>query len=197
MNKTVLVTVAASTGGGKSTITSIIKKTLEDAGVDVQYNPVIFDELPDDVVTQVRLNTLKEQGLAVELLEQQMNRRSSEDNGAAARIDNFFNSERAMHSYFGYVEDWVKIPLEDARDYFWYVDEDSGFVRFAEEKENLEDLEVGDYYEREIYTQRFLPKYVYRTDDYTMISVDTHTDGNKFLQIFDNAKQCQELLCET
>ncbi len=33
---------------------------------------------------------------------------------------------------------------------------------------------------------------VYRGQDYTMISVDTHVDGNKFLQIFDNKKEVKE-----
>lgn len=47
-------------------------------------------------------------------------------------------------------------------------------------------------YSNEIYTQRFLPKWVYRGKDYTMICVDTHTDGNKFLQIFDNSKEIRE-----
>jgi hypothetical protein len=64
-----------------------------------------------------------------------------------------------------------------------------GEVKFAETIEALDDWEAGEYYSNEIYTQRFLPKWVYRTDDYTMICVDTHVDGNKFLQIFDNAKE--------
>lgn len=87
--------------------------------------------------------------------------------------------------------------MDDKRDYVWYLnalyDEKgevhSGEVRFAETLEDLNDEEKGNYYSNEIYTQRFLPKYVYRTKDYTMISVDTHTDGNKFLQIFDNSKE--------
>lgn len=110
-------------------------------------------------------------------------------------ISAFFNSQKAVHDYFGYVEDWVAIPLDDSSEYFWFVDEDSGFVRFAETREILEDND-GEYYEDEIYTQRFLPKWVYRTDDFTMISVDTHTDGNKFLRIFDNAKECKDLIEE-
>ena len=109
-------------------------------------------------------------------------------------IDNLFNTQQAVHDYFGYVEDWVVIPLDDAREYYWFVDEESGFVRFAEAKETLEDEDAGEYYEDEIYTQRFLPKWVYRTDDFTMISVDTHVDGNKFLRIFDNTKECKEFL---
>lgn len=46
-------------------------------------------------------------------------------------------------------------------------------------------------YECQIYTQRFLPKWVYRADELTMICVDTQTDGNKFLMIFDNAKEVE------
>lgn len=188
MNKKVLVTVAANTGGGKSTITALVKKSLEEAGIDVQYNPNAFDVLPDTELTQVRLEALKENGLSVEILEQQMNRASLEDNGASERMDAVFNSIAAVHSYFGYVEGWVSIPLEDTREYYWLVDEEAGIVRFADTAELLLNLD-GDYYEDEIYTQRFLPKYVYRADDFTMISVDTRVDGNKFLRIFDNKKE--------
>ena len=45
---------------------------------------------------------------------------------------------------------------------------------------SLEEFENGDTYSDEIYTQRFLPKWVYRGKDYTMILIDIHTDGNRF-----------------
>jgi len=192
MNKNVTVIIAAGSGVGKSTITSVIKNALEEAGIDVEYNPNAHDPLPDKELTQKRLDSLKEHDLSVEILEHQMNRRSSEDTGAEAKIDAVFNAINDVHSYFGYVEDWVAIPLEDGRKYVWFVDEEAGFVRFAEDAKNLDDVDAGHYYENEIYTQRFLPKFVYRTDDFTMISVDTHTDGNKFLQIFDNKKEIKE-----
>jgi len=54
----------------------------------------------------------------------------------------------------------------------------------------LEELkDDADYYEDTIYQQRFLPKYIYEGLEYTMISVDTQTDGNKFLAVFDNKKK--------
>ena len=97
-----------------------------------------------------------------------------------------------IFDYFGYVEDWRVLPFDDAREYFWIIDGgDSGCVKFAETEEGLLD-ESSDYYENEIYTQRHLPKWVYRGADYTMIVVDTHTDGNQFLQIFDNKKELRE-----
>ena len=114
-------------------------------------------------------------------------------------LDTLMSTEQKIFDYFGYVEDWVKIPLDDGREYFWqlfprYDDKTDptritgGYVRFAETMGVLMDSD-GDYYENEIYTQRFLPKYVYVGDEFTMISVDTHTDGNKFLMILDNNKQ--------
>ena len=61
-------------------------------------------------------------------------------------------------------------------------------MEFAKEENNLFD----DGYSDEIYTQQSLKKWVYRADDYTMVCVDTHTDGNQFLRIFDNAKERPE-----
>ena len=102
-------------------------------------------------------------------------------------LDDYFKLQKEIHEYFGYQEDWVVIPLDDGTDYFWSLDRDE--VRFAEKKEDLFDEEAGNYYSNEIYTQRFLSKWVYEGKDYTMVVVDTHTDGNKFLQVFDNSKK--------
>lgn len=33
-------------------------------------------------------------------------------------IDEYFERKEEVHNYFGYVEDWVSIPLEDGRDYY-------------------------------------------------------------------------------
>ncbi len=92
------------------------------------------------------------------------------------------------------MEDWVVIPLNDAREYYWYLTgEGPGEVYFAKTEEDLQNEDV--YYMNEIYRQRFLPKWVYRAEDYTMICVDTHTDGNKFLQVFDNALERPQFNC--
>ncbi len=94
-----------------------------------------------------------------------------------------------VFNYFGYVEDWRVIPLDDSREYFWRLDgEGPREVHFADSEEEL-GSESGNYYVNEIYTQRHLPKWVYRGEDFTMIVVDTHTDGNMLLQIFSNSKE--------
>ena len=81
------------------------------------------------------------------------------------------------------------MPIEDSRQYYWIICTNS--VIYAETKEQLDDLDDGNYYESEFYDQRYLAKVVYRGEKYTMISVDTHCDGNKFLMIFDNAKEIE------
>jgi len=103
---------------------------------------------------------------------------------------NLLDQEQSLRNqifqYFGYKEDWCIYPFDDARDYFWRIQNNDNVI-FSETEEDLDS--DGNYYRNEIYTQRFLNKWVYRGEEYTMILVDTHTDGNKFLQIFDNSKE--------
>lgn len=58
---------------------------------------------------------------------------------------------------------------------------------FADTETELQAVS-GNFYIEQICT-RNLSKWVYRGEMYTMIVVDTQTDGNKFLRIFDNAKE--------
>jgi hypothetical protein len=105
-------------------------------------------------------------------------------------MNKYFELQKEIYNYFGYKEDWVVMPIGGAGlEYYWAFDEsEDKFVRFAETKEQLDS--DGNFYENSIYHQRFLSKWVYKGRDYTMVCVDTHTDGNKFLQIFDNSKYC-------
>ena len=106
-------------------------------------------------------------------------------------LKDYENTRQAVFDYFGYVEDWRVIPLDDSTEYFWSLDGDGpGTVRFAETEQELSE-EEGNYYEDEIYTQRHLPKWVYRGAEYTMVCVDTHMDGNVLLRIFDNSKETE------
>ncbi len=107
-------------------------------------------------------------------------------------LDDYIALQNQIFDYFGYVEDWRRLPLEDSREFYWFLtmnESGGGFVTFAETREQLTNEEAGDYYSDEIFTQRHLPKWVYRGEDYTMVCVDTHTDGNQFLRIFRNEKE--------
>lgn len=109
-------------------------------------------------------------------------------------LKEYFALQEKIHDYFGYKEDWKVIPLVDDTEMFWFVeeceDEDgySGSVSYAESIADLDSDGEASYMD-DIYTQRFLPKFVFRGEDYTMISCDPHVDGNKFLRVFDNAKE--------
>lgn len=108
-------------------------------------------------------------------------------------IDEYFKLQKEIHEHFGYNEDWKVIPLDDMRGYHWFYDQnqDGGIVVYSEEPFTKETITAGNtIYGGVIYTQRFLPKWVYVGDDLTMISMDTRVDGNKFLSIFQNNLQC-------
>lgn len=100
-------------------------------------------------------------------------------------LDNYFDLQRQIYEAFGYQEQWRVFPLDDSRHFFWRLDD--VWVVFADTEEQLRS--VADYYTNYIYTYRHLDQYVFTTEDLTMILVDTNTDGNKFLQVFDNAKR--------
>ncbi len=117
-------------------------------------------------------------------------------------LNRYSQTQQRLFDYFGYNENWAHIPLDDRTADYWLLQERTdgsgrGLVVYAPEEltlelllgPNLDRKNVGTFYGSSIYTQRFLKKWVYRGKDYTMICTDTHTDGNKFLAIFDNAKE--------
>ena len=103
-------------------------------------------------------------------------------------FDKYFESLQDVYNYFGFEEDWVVLPLDNRREFYWLVNEDD--VRYGKKDDVIN--ETGDYYSDEIYKHRFYKKWIYRGKDYTMIMVDTHTDGNKFLAIFENSKELKD-----
>lgn len=106
-------------------------------------------------------------------------------------FNEYFELQQKIFDYFSYVEDWKVIPLVDHREYYWTLkgQDDDGEVVYYEKPITASVLLSEEYYAASIYTQRFLPKWVYRADDYTLICMDTHTDGNKFLGVFDNSRE--------
>ncbi len=115
--------------------------------------------------------------------------------GIKTKIKNYFSLAEEIHKYFGYKEDWVCIPMDEQLDQHWMVTDEGpgGKLVHSSKPFTEESVKAGsDIYGGTIYTQRFLPKWVYRGEELTMVCVDTHTDGNKFLMIFDNKKECND-----
>jgi len=97
-------------------------------------------------------------------------------------FDEYFNLQKQIFTYFGYDPQWEQYPIEDNREMFWLLDEKRGTVCFAE---IVEKIDTDDCYDEEGLTL----KWVYPGEEYTMLCVDTQTDGNKLLRIFDNKKR--------
>ena len=101
-------------------------------------------------------------------------------------IENYNKALQDIYDHVGFVPDWVVCPIMDNTDYFWDYDEET--IYFAESKEEFEE-EDGQYFESDIYTQRFYKKWVYGGKDYTMIFENAGVDGMKYFSIFDNTKR--------
>lgn len=88
-----------------------------------------------------------------------------------------------IYEHVGYSEGWTFLPLDDCTDHVWALTR--GGVEYADSVDDF--TETGDYYSNEFYRDAISS--VYRGAEFTAIAVDTHCDGNKFLQIFDNTKE--------
>lgn len=103
------------------------------------------------------------------------------------KITAYFEAKKAVHEIFKYKADWVEIPMDDLRGNHWMLTKGEGpgsYCAWSNEPFTSEMLESGsNLYGGPIYTQRFLPRWVYRGDKHVMISVDTQTDGNKFTHL--------------
>lgn len=109
-------------------------------------------------------------------------------------IDAYEAARKEIFKHVGYVEDWVVLPLDDQRRRAWRIvggDEcgAGGKVMYADTDADLDDPESKKLYSATVYTQRFLPRWVYRGAEVTLVVVDTHCDGNRFLMLFDNSKE--------
>ena len=100
-------------------------------------------------------------------------------------IENYQKALQKIYDHVGFVEDWVICPLDDCTEMYW--DTWDKKVRYAKSIEQYNG--DGDYYEDDIYTQRFYTKYVYEGEDFTMVFCDPHTDGMKWFRLFDNNKR--------
>lgn len=94
-------------------------------------------------------------------------------------------AEAALFEHVGFTPDWVMCPISDCTESYWYTDGET--VVYAETMEKMES--DGNYYQDDIYTQRFYEKWIYEGKDLTMIFCDPHVDGVKWFRVFDNTKR--------
>jgi hypothetical protein len=108
-------------------------------------------------------------------------------------INNYKRALQDLYDHVGFVEDWVVLaPDFQHIDMFWKIKNNKEVVCGDEIEDITINEEDGHCYSFQIYTQRFYKKHIYRGDKYTMIMVDTHTDGNKFFMFFSNDKEVKD-----
>lgn len=112
-------------------------------------------------------------------------------------ITRYFSLQEEVFKYFGYVQDWKVIPLDPQLGRYWMIcgpeDSNSTNVTWSDQPFTEKSVKEGSkIYGGTIYTQRFLPKWVYRGKKYTMVAVDTHSDDNRVLMVFENALECTD-----
>ena len=112
-------------------------------------------------------------------------------------IDNFFSLEKELCKAFGYTNNYRIFPIVDIRDCFWKLDSEQDDevknVYYAEDLDSLKNEDEENCYDASIYTYCHLDKWIYRTDKYTMILMNTHCDSNIYFGIFDNTKEIRVL----
>lgn len=101
-------------------------------------------------------------------------------------IKNYEQALQAIYDHVGFTEDWVVCPILDNTQYFWTIDGD--LVDYASSIQELEN-EEGECYGGSIYRQHFYKKHVYGGKDFTLVFLDTQTDGMKYFALFDNSKK--------
>ena len=105
-------------------------------------------------------------------------------------INDYKKSLQSLYDHVGFKEDWTVYAIDDRSEMFWQINIFRQVVKYAETMEQFNS--EGDYYEDEIYTQRFYEKWVFRGVKLTMIIVDTRCDGNKFFAFFSNNKEVKQ-----
>jgi hypothetical protein len=110
-------------------------------------------------------------------------------------LDEYLDLQQKICDYFGYAEEWPVFPIDDARKYYWMLVNNDDYVLSSEYPLTPKRAQCGDFTVEYIYTRVCLEQYVFRADDYTMIVVDTGADvdtgsnANTLLSIFDNSKE--------
>ena len=99
-------------------------------------------------------------------------------------LEQYLSMEKEIHKLFGYVQEWRVYPIQDMTGVYWCVPQHSDYeLRFSQTIDGL-GADIGDDPEYSVEVKR-----IFACDGFTMLHVDTHTDGNQFLYILDNKKK--------
>ncbi len=98
-------------------------------------------------------------------------------------LKDYFKARQRVYNYFGYNAKWHVSPIEDNIEFWWFLYRETIIMTTGDNKEQaVEKIKNEKYYKAHCIDK-------YRKDDYTMLEVETQSDGNIFLSVFDNSKE--------
>ena len=101
-------------------------------------------------------------------------------------LKNYDKALQDIYEYFGFVPDYVTLPIKDRTESYWCIDDEK--IYYADSRQELVDDE-GNYFESLIFKNDFYDKWIYEGEDFTMIFENTQTNGMRYFSIFPNSKR--------
>lgn len=96
-------------------------------------------------------------------------------------LSDYARAEKAIHAHFGYRPEWREYPVRDERGQWWFVYKNCLYHQYKRFPHDEGNIRLGNFCKSDVSA-------VNRSDDgYTLLTLDTRTDGNKCLSIFENA----------
>lgn len=96
-------------------------------------------------------------------------------------LNTYFESRRKIDAYFGLEMCWHDLPIDDMTDAEWRII-DNKLVYW------LPNNKTGELEEYNAIIMLGINQPIISLKDYTMVAVDTQTDGNKYRAILDTLK---------
>jgi hypothetical protein len=107
-------------------------------------------------------------------------------------MNRFTSSQDELLGIFGVPDTWFKMYPEDCLSDYWFL---LGLNRIVASDLPFteESIKKGDSIcVSAIFTYREFSQYVWRKHGLVLVSVDTQTDGNKHLGLFDEDRECKD-----
>lgn len=97
--------------------------------------------------------------------------------------------ESQILNYFGYQQEWTMLPLDDMTMMYWMLADDK--VVWSDKLLTAETVEKGmEIYDAVAYIAfNMTERWIWTKDDYTLLRVNTRSDNNHLLMVFDNSRQ--------
>lgn len=96
--------------------------------------------------------------------------------------------ESQILNYFGYQQEWTMLPLDDMTMMSWMLV--TNRVIWSDKPLTVEIIKDGEIYDAFAFAAfNMVQRWVWEKEDYTLLRVDTRSDNNYLLMVFDNSRR--------